>query len=476
MPIIESRLPRRALPALLSLAVLSGCASLAPERGLDALRAETRPFLTQTLIPAHTDEQRADIQARVDTLLAQPLDADAAVQLALLNNPSVQAAFQSLALADAERVAAGRLPNPGLTIGRLVRGGEIEWERSLHLDLARLLALPLTTRIGARQFEQTRRAVALEILTLADATRRAWIDAVAAAQSLSYQRQALDAAEASATLAQRMRAVGNWSALKQAREQAFYADTALAAAQAELASTQARERLVRRLGLADGSRVRLPERLPDLPATLPALPDAEQQALDSRIDLQTLRFEVDTLAANLGLARRTRLINVLEPGALDVGVINNGSNTEPQQRGYEISFELPLFDFGQTRIANAEARYLRALETARGAAIDARSEVREAYAARAGQFAVARHFADEIVPLKKRISNETLLRYNGMLSSVFELLADARSQIAAVNAALAAQRDFWLADASFQMARAGKPASRPLEPVRAAQDETSGGH
>lgn len=37
-----------------------------------------------------------------------------------------------------------------------------------------------------------------------------------------------------------------------------------------------------------------------------------------------------------------------------------------------------------------------------------------------------------------------------MLSSVFELLADARSQITSINAAIEAQRDFWVADAELQ--------------------------
>ena len=57
-----------------------------------------------------------------------------------------------------------------------------------------------------------------------------------------------------------------------------------------------------------------------------------------------------------------------------------------------------------------------------------------------------------MVPLRKKISDEMLLRYNGMLASVFELLADVREQIGSVNTAIEAQRDFWLADTDLQMA------------------------
>jgi outer membrane protein TolC len=60
------------------------------------------------------------------------------------------------------------------------------------------------------------------------------------------------------------------------------------------------------------------------------------------------------------------------------------------------------------------------------------------------------------VPLRKRISDEQLLRYNGMLIGVFELLADARAQIASVNAYIEALRDFWLAQAELDRALIGK--------------------
>jgi outer membrane protein TolC len=99
----------------------------------------------------------------------------------------------------------------------------------------------------------------------------------------------------------------------------------------------------------------------------------------------------------------------------------------------------------------------RAAETA----INARSEVREAYGAWRSAYDIARHHQDEIVPLRKQIAEENVLRYNGMLIGVFELLADARLQIASVNAAIEAKRDFWLAQADLDMALIGKPSLTP---------------
>jgi outer membrane protein TolC len=88
-------------------------------------------------------------------------------------------------------------------------------------------------------------------------------------------------------------------------------------------------------------------------------------------------------------------------------------------------------------------------------ALRARSEVREAYSAYRTSYDLARHYRDEIVPLRRRISEENLLLYNGMLIGVFDLLADARRQVMAVTASVEAQRDFWLASASLEVALTG---------------------
>lgn len=457
--------------AMLSALALGGCASFSEDSGFGAVASDTRAQIQKDVVWARDDASRERVQARVDALLEKPLSADDAVQIALLNNPGLQAAFNALGIAEADRVAASRLSNPGFSIGRSTRGSEIEWERSLHFNLARLLTLPMRADIEQRLFEQTRRSLTLEVLRLAADTRKAWIAAVAANETAQVQRDAMQAAEAGAELARRMAAVGNWSKLKQAREQSFYADTALAVARAEQARTQAHERLVRLLGVADTGKVQLPSRLPELPASLPPLPNVEQQAMDSRLDLQMVRLESEALAKSLDLSRRTRFINVLELGAS-----LNSSNEEPVQRGYEISFELPLFDWGQSRVAAAESRYRQALENARKTAIDARSEVREAHALLHSQYAVARHVRDEVLPLKKRISEENLLRYNGMLVGVFELLADARSQLAAVNTAIESSRDFWLAEADLQMALVGTPGKTLVTNTAAAPADAGGGH
>ena len=448
---------RLSVAALLTL-ILSGCATLSEDAGFAPLARTAQARLGKDLTWQRTDADRSLVDRRVAELLQQPLSADDAVQIALLNNPGLQASFHELGIADADRVQAGRLPNPGFTFGRLRQGSGTEIDRSLQFNLVRLLMLPTLQQLESRRFEQTRGALTLGVLSLASQTRKAYIIAVAADQTVRYTRQVQDAAEAGAELARRQAQAGNWNKLQQAREQGFYADAALNLARAEQARNAAREQLTRLMGLWGApAQFRLPDRLPDLPKAPEDQPDIEQTAMAQRLDVQAARAATTQLAQNLGLTRATRFVNVLELGA----VRNTYSDASPQ-RGYEVTLELPLFDWGEARVAKAEAVYGQAMARTAQTAIDARSEVRAAYAAYRSSHDIARHYRDEIVPLKKRISDENQLRYNGMLIGVFELLADARSQIGSVNGYIEALRDFWLAQADLEMALIGPP--RPTAP------------
>jgi outer membrane protein TolC len=158
------------------------------------------------------------------------------------------------------------------------------------------------------------------------------------------------------------------------------------------------------------------------------------------------------------VTRTNRFLNVFE-----AGYVNESETGNARKNGYEITLEVPIFDWGSARIARGEAQYRQALARAAEAAVVARSEVRVSYAAYRSAFDLAKHYRDEVVPLRKRIAEETTLRYNAMLIGVFELLADAREQVASVNAAIEATRDFWLADNALQLALAAS-ADRAITP------------
>lgn len=433
----------------LAAAFLAGCTSFSPDGGRDDVASLAQPRIGQP-IRALVNPQAGtpSHDATVRALLARPLTVDAAVDLALLNNAALKASFDQLGIAEADLVQAGRLRNPGFSFGRLSGGGATDIDRSIMFDVVGLLTLPARTRIEQGRFEQAKLQTAAEAVRLAADTRRAFYMAVAALQSATYAEQVRGAAEASSQLAERMTRVGNWSKLDMQRERAFYQDALTQLARKRHEEMAAREQLVRLLGLwGEQQKFVLPDRLPALPDQPQDMLDAEARAMAQRLDLLAARRDTAATAASLGLTRATGLINVL-----DAGYANKSSSAGPRQNGYQISVELPIFDWGSAKVARAQARYMQSVHRTADTALRARSEVREAYSAYRTTYDIARHYRDEVVPLRKKISDEVLLRYNGMLASVFELLADSREQLASVNMAIETQRDFWIAESKLQSA------------------------
>ena len=441
---------RRWLTVALVLGI-SGCATLSEDRGFGpvATSVQQRTGVEPRWMRSASD--RESVKALVTERLAQPLSANDAVQIALVNNQGLQASYADLGIAEAELVRAGRLPNPRFSFSRLSNSQSLEIERKFVVDVVSILIMPITSKLEAGRFQTTQTAVAAEALRVAADTRRAYILAVAASESVRYYEQVRLAAEASSELARRMMEAGNWSVLAQARERVFFADATAQLARAKQNALAERERLARLLGLGNDARaMKLPDRLPALPASPRTLTNLEAQVLAQRLDITMARQGLDATGYALELTRITRFIGVFE-----LAYKNKNDTGVPRQNGYEIELEVPLFDWGETKLAKAEAIYLQAVARLAEATGNAQSVARTAHAAYLSTYGLARHYREEVVPLRKKIAEETLLRYNGMLLSVFELLADAREQVMSVNASIEATRDFWLADADLDAAIVG---------------------
>ncbi|RZS47515.1 TolC family protein [Sphaerotilus mobilis] len=454
--------------------VLTGCASFSQDGGFDSVDKLTKDRIGQSPSYQRSADQADSAATRVAELLKQPLTADAAVEVALLNNKELQASYADLGIAEADLVRAGRLANPSFTFGRLSGNGVVEIDRAVVFNVLGLLTMPLAKQVEQRRFEQAQLQAAYESVGTAAEARKAFFEAVAAQQLVGYFAQVKAAADASNDLAKRMVLAGNFSKLAQMREQSFYSDAVTNLAKAQHQAVAAREALVRALGLS-GSQldVKLPDRLPDLP-TAPAEPkDAEQTAMDKRLDVLMAKRSTEATAKSLGLSKATRFVNVLH-----VGYQNKSATGEALSQGYEIELELPLFDFGSARVARAESTYMQAVNRTAAVAIKARSEVRESYSAYRTSYDVAKHFRDEVVPLRKRISEENLLRYNGMLASVFDLLSDSKDQVTGVVGAVEALRDFWVAETNLQTAVTGRSPSggSGVGAAKATESSQSGGH
>ena len=438
----------RMLGAPLALALLAGCTAVAPDGGFPSVAATVRERIGAEPRLARDDAAARDLAQAVQAMLARPLAMDDAVKVAVLANPGLQASYWKVGIAQADLAQAGRLPNPVLDYKHVGNAGDVAIERTFTVNLVRLLTLPLAARLEAQRFEQARLEVARAVEEHARDTRVAWVEAVAANQALDYARQVDAAAEASADLAGRMAKVGNMSQLDLSREQLYHAETQAALARAGRQAVASREKLTRLLGLwGKDAQYGLPEHLPELPPAPAQLQDIERIAIEQRLDVQAAKLDAQATAANLGLTRATRFVNVL-----DLGYVNQSASKAPTARGYELTLELPLFDWGGARSARAEGVYMQAVQRVAQAAVTARSEARESYLGYRTAFDVAAHYRDTIIPLRKRISKEVLLRYNGMLVSTQDLLTDARDQAGAVASYIDALKEFWTAHANLEAA------------------------
>ena len=402
--------------------VLAGCASVSPDglRGDVAQLTAGRTAGVQAALPAADAAAKAQAQESIQRWLAEPLTQDAAVRIALLNNPGLQARLAALGVADAERVQAITLPNPHFTLGRFANSHEREIERTLAFSLLDLITLPWRTERQAERLQIATLQAAQDVVTLAADTRRAWLRAVAAEQVAATHERMVEAAEAGTELARRMASVGNWSRLQLAREQAVLHEAHRQRARARLAAATAREDLNRRLGVwGKQEQYQLAAQLPPLPAAALPADGIETTALRERLDVQTARRQLDTT------------------------------------RGWELELPLPLFDWGGAARTRAQAEVEQAAAQLQDTAVRARSEVRSAWLTYRTALDLARQQQSQVVPLRQFISDETTLRYNGMLASVWDMLAEARNSTQAVANAIEAQRDFWLAETDLQLALTG---------------------
>ena len=448
---------------LVATLLTSACAELSPDGGMLLVQQQAGTTLAKDVTKIRTEEEAAAAEACVRTLLAQPLTAEAAVQIALLNNRGLQADYNELGISEAQMVEASLPPSPSFALSKLFTSAQFEIERQIVQNVLGLLTLPRRREIAEDKFHQAQvRAVEATLRTAAEA-RRGYYRAVAANQIVGFLSKARTSAESISELSKKLGETGAMPKLDQAREHAFYAEVSAQLAVARLRQRSERARLNRALGLwGQQTNYKLPGSLAPLPAPPPPIADVETQAVLSRADLQVARMQLAILAKQYGLTRATRFINMLQAAGINTSDStlvpqSNGEEVRDRERfnGFEIDFEIPIYDFGRARTRLAEEAYMQAVNRLIEKAVNVRSQADEAYQTYRGTYDIAGHFDKEILPLREIISQQELLNYNGMLTDLFALLADARARILANVQAIEARRDFWLAKADLHVAIVG---------------------
>ncbi|RUT82819.1 MULTISPECIES: TolC family protein [unclassified Mesorhizobium] len=453
--------------------IAAGCATTAgpddvsdPVAGFTTVAARAGAVTGKRTVWVRSREEAQALSVQVKSLVRKKtIGPDVAVQVALLNNKGLQAAYAEIGLSAADVWQEGMLVNPTISVGTIGIDPVRTIEGAVASNILALMTRQRRVAVADTRFRQAQLRAAEETLRLAADTRRAWINAVSARESVSYLNQAQAAADAASELAQKLGETGAFTKTGQAREHVFYAEITGQAAEARLAARAAKEELTRLMGLwGPDVDYSVPDTLPALPKGAKAKRAIEGEALKNRVDLEIAKLELEALAKSHGLTEVTRYVTDLE---LLSGV--EVEREESEEDGTETSvsptleleFVIPIFDTGKARMRKAELAYMQAANRMAEKAINIRSEARSAYDAYRSTYDIARHYRNSVVPLRTKIEAESVLTYNGMITNTFELLADTRAKISSIMLSLNAKRNFWLADVNLGTAIHGGGASAP---------------
>lgn len=466
---------RTALLALSAALLLSGCAAFSPDGGMTAVADITGATIRKDVISIRTADDALVANDAVKRLLRRTLNVETAVQVALLSNRGLQAAYNELALAEADLVQDSLPPNPTFSISRIAGNGAVEIERQVVGDILALATLPFRSEIARQRFRQAQLRATLETLRLAAEVRRSYYRAVAANEIVALLADAKSTAEATAQLALKLGQTGSLNKLDQAREQVFYAEVTAELGSIRQEASSSRERLARLMGLwGSDLAFRIPNTLPMLPRHPSALPHIEVEAVSHRIDLQIARIELDALAKSLNLTEASRFVTLLDVAGIDRKT-RDGAGPPIRERGFDIQFQIPIFDGGEVRVRQATETYNESFNRLTEKAINVRSEARDGYRVYRSTYEIAGQYQREVLPLRKIITEEMQLRFSSMQIDVFALLTEARQRIASLRAAIQAKRDFWFAQSDLQTVVNGGGSGESQNPSRQTTTALAGG-
>ena len=432
-----------------------GCAQVPKEAGFNDVQDLVEQRVDYRIHWNQETEADREVEKAIEDLLKGELTADAAVQIALLNNPSLQAVYEDLGITQADVVEAGLLENP-VIFGQVRFPNRSEesnnYEFGITQNFLNILMQPARKKLSAIHFEQVKLQVADEVIQLVAKVRRTYYSALGARQVRDLRNEITAAARNSFELALRLHSAGNISALELARENAHFEQSRLELANSETVLLDAREQLTRLMGFwGPQTNWQLPEQLPDIPTAEIPLERLESMAIESRLDLAAERKAVDALAQALGVTIDWRWI-----GQIEVGISRERETDRTWVTGPSLAIELPIFNQRQADIARLEAQLRRSQKRLTAQAIEIRSEVRSLRNRLIMQRNLINHYRGNVLPLREQIVDLTLKNYNYMLTGAFDLLMAKQQEFEAYQKYLEAVRDYWIIRADLQRSLGGR--------------------
>lgn len=461
---------RSVVLTLTALLTLGGCANIPPDSGLSSVEKVVSHAAGRSIPLPGLDSGLLMSEEEVTRLLAFPLKPGDAERIALYRNPLIRMKLANVGLSQADYAQAGRMRNPGISFTRYSTS---DYEATTLFDIGGLILMPLRRKVAAQQLKISEYRAAGDIVNHIHDTRATWILAVAEGHKTLLMEETLISIEAANQLTRQMAALGHSSLREATESELSLAEFRTALSRQRIEEINRREELIRMLGLwgSDANLMNLPQTLEPLPISPVDNGDIARFAVSNRIDVEMARENLIAVAANMKLTRRSPFINVLELGP----VIERSSGES--DAGFEIELTLPLFDWGGVKNDRARMVYQQALAGAELTALSAASEAREALHTYRRAWDIVTAYQQRVLPLQNRINDEELLRYNGMLISVFDLLKNVKRRLATHINYVDKLKDYWLAETRLRqvMVSSGSTAMN-FSVAATASPSDEGGH
>jgi len=436
-----------ALFGIISVMFISGC-------GVIPIRTELKDVQemmdSRTGLRVHWNQGKTEdkeVAKAIQIALAEKLTANEAVQIALLNNSSLQATYEELGIAQADLVQAGLLSNPVFEASvRFPDNSEsTNTEFAVTQNFIDVFFLPLRKRLARKQLEKAKLHVGDAVLSLARDVRLAYYTLQGAEQTLAMDRDFVKAAKAASKFADRQFEAGNVSGLDRAQREVSYHEASLDMSRNETQRLIDRENLSRLMGLsAEEENWEIVASLPRMSKSEPSLTELVDIAMSNRLDLAAARKEIEIRKRALTLER----LGIIP----DIGV---GINTEREVDGFQVTgptfeSEVPIFDQNQAQMARSKAMFRQSKNQLASLERAVYSDVEKAYR----QVLLARkmvdRYRDTIIPLHEKVGVFAQKEYNFMLKGVYFLLQAKQEELVARRNSIEALRDYWIARSDLE--------------------------
>jgi outer membrane protein, heavy metal efflux system len=399
----------------------------------------------------------------VAKLVERELSSETAVEIALVNNPGLKARFEDLGIAEADLVQAGLMRNPVFAASwRFPDAGPriMNAEYSVTAEFLDLLMIPLRKQIAQADLQRVTAYITHDVLQLAADVKTAFFTAQAQEQIVQHWATIVEVEDAAATLAGAQHDAGTMTERALVARQLTHAEARRHLADARMELISARENLTRLLGLWGADVAwRAGPIPPALPETEWPLQSLESLALSQRLDYAAARTSLESLAKALGISEDFRYL-----ASVKIGVNTEHETSGTNLTGPTLELEIPIFDNGTARIAAMRARYEQSKHEFTRLAVNIRSETREARDRLLARRELAEVHAKDLVPLRRKFVELTLLHANVMVVGPYDLLDARREEATAQLEAAEALRDYWIARTELERAVGGRLGVTPTAP------------